>query len=172
MIGGMIEDLKNPKNVFPTLCIAFGAAVGGYFWSVYFRRWDVVGDVLGFLGVAFLAFTLFRVAVTRIVFLVLVGVLVVVYGGWYLKACKPTEETLQFNHEWAPWQEETRSRMRPKYTDIKISEKDVSMSQLTAEVVFAAAYLLDSIVLRRGRWRTDTAIEGLDWNWNPGGKKP
>jgi len=163
MIGGMIENLKNPKNVVTTLCIAFGITVGGYFWTVYVRRWDVVGDVVGFIGMLWLLFTLFRVAVTRVVFLVIIVVLALGYGILYFKACRAKEETVKFNREWASWQEEKRQRMRPKYTGVSVSGKDFSISQLGAEVIFAPAYMLDSIVLRRNRWRTEITIEGFDW---------
>ena len=156
MIGPMIENLKNPKNVVTTLIVGYIGAIIGYFWVARFGRWEWVGVILGFLGILVMMWTLLRLALTKIIFGIIIGALLVVYFGWYMKSVQSTTDTLSFNWEEAPWKKETRKRMRPKYSDTGIS-------QSLNEFVFAPAYIFDSTLFRRDRWDTKKAMAHSGW---------
>jgi len=155
MIGAFIENIKNPKNVVPTLICAYVAVLGGYWWTVYFGRWEFVGQFLGFLGVLAILWTLLRVAVTRIVFGIIVVVLVGGYFYWYSKSRSVEEKTLSFEREHEPWIREVHTRKRPKYVDNGIAQK-------FNEAAFAPAFMFESTFLR-SKWRTKITEQRSDW---------
>ena len=155
MIGAFIENIKNPKNVVPTLICAYVAVLGGYWWTVYFGRWEFVGQLLGFLGVLAILWTLLRVAVTRIVFGVIVVMLVGGYFYWYLGSRSVDKKPLSFAREHEPWKREVHTRKRPKYADSGIAQK-------FNEAAFAPAFMFESTFLR-SKWRTEITVENTDW---------
>lgn len=156
MIGGMIENLKNPKNVLSTVLCGYVATLIGYFWTVRFGRWEWVGQIIGFLGVITILWTLLRLGLTKILVGIILVAALVAYFWWYQGSLSATEETLSFNYEHAPWEKETSKRLRPKYSDS-------GLSQNLNEFVFAPAYMFDSTLLRRGKWDTSVAVSRSGW---------
>ncbi len=156
MIGGMIENLKNPKNVLTTLLFGLGATFLGYLWMVHFGRWEALGNIVGFLGLLVILFTVFRLGLTKPLLGIVLVVALAAYFMWYQKSCAATSDTLSWLQEEAPWRIEERKVVRPKYSDSGIA-------QYLNEAVFAPAYVFDSTILNRGRWRTNTAIKHSGW---------
>ena len=82
MIGSTIERLKNPKNVVPWLLTGWVVCAVGYF---IFTNWQIepAGQLIAVLGLLAIVVTLVRVAVTKPVYAIIIGVLFVVYMGAY-----------------------------------------------------------------------------------------
>jgi len=156
MIGGMIENLKHPKNAISAIVAAYVAVFLGYLWTVHIGRWEWVGAILGSLGLVALCFTIVRVSLTRLWLGVILGALIVVYAGWYMRSTRTKAETIAFDREEAPWQRETRSRRRPRFAK-------TGFAQIANEAIFAPAYMFDSTFLRRSKWRTRTDVGRSGW---------
>ena len=159
MIGAFIENIKNPKNVVTTLIVGYLAAFGGYVWTVYFGRWEFVGQIVGFLGVLTILWTLLRLAVTRIVFGVVIVVLVGGYFYWYLNSRGVETKQFSFEREHEQWVREIHTRKRPKYADSGIAQK-------FNEAAFAPAFMFESTFLR-SKWRTEITTGHSDWKPAP-----
>lgn len=156
MIGGMIENLKNPKNVLGTLIAGYVGVFIGYVWTVYIGRWEWLGQIIGFLGVLTMLFTLLRLGLTRIIYGIIIGVLLVVYFGWYMNSTATKKQTHRDTREWEPWKADVRKRKRPIYAKSGIAQK-------FNEAAFAPAYMFDSTILRRGKWASKVGAERTDW---------
>jgi len=148
-LGGTVERLKNPKNVVGWLIAGYVLVLTGYFiWG----KFEHAGRIVGFFGCLAMLIPLIRLGLTRIIYGIVIGVLLVGYYGWYCGAVSITDATRTFSYEHEPWRNRTRTRKRPQYSDS-------GLTQTVTEFAFAPAFMFDSTV-RFWKWRTHETSDG------------
>ena len=88
MIGGLIENLKSPKNAFSSIIIGWIFCIIGY---IILRKTSVplVAKIFGGLGLVMISLAIVRLALTKLVLYgVVLGILVVGYWSAYLREKK------------------------------------------------------------------------------------
>lgn len=142
----MIASLKDPKNAGSWIIAGLALAIGGYF---LWMKFESAGKIVGFIGSCVVLFTLFRVAITKTLYGVIIVAAVVAYGVWYTKSRTVGEMEPQskiYEHE--PWKVYTTSRKVPKYAES-------GMSQTLQAAVFAPAFMFENMICF-GAWRSTT----------------
>lgn len=148
-LGGAVERLKNPKNVFGWLVAGYVLVVIGY---LIWHKFEIVGKLFGFLGCLAILLPLVRLGLTKIIYGIVIAALLVGYYYWYSHSVSMTENTSVFSYEHDPWREHTRVRKMPKYGDSKLGQK-------VTEFAFAPAFMFDSTIRFR-RWGTSDTVTG------------
>jgi hypothetical protein len=101
MIGQTIEKLKDPKNSVTTLLLGWGLCIAA-FYLLDKAKIPLIGKGIGLVGLAIIALTIVRLAVTKKVLLIACAAGVVLYGGAYLSMRKSARKKTILSCAFAP----------------------------------------------------------------------
>ena len=82
MFGNWLETLKNPKQPIPWIVTGWVLCGIGY---LIFAHWNVepMGQILAFLGLVAIVLMVLRLSVTKVLYAIPCGILVVAYLYFY-----------------------------------------------------------------------------------------
>ena len=125
MFGRWLEMLKNPKQPAPWIVTGWVLCGIGY---AIFANWGVepMGQIIAFLGLLAICLTLIRLSVTRLVYAILCGILVVLYVGFYVRSSNWQSSNHKADVD-APDRERIITQWLPTYAEGKMEQKAMAV---------------------------------------------